>query len=217
MNYNTLYSKLQRWAQDSGTDFQTAIPDMIYDAELMISKDIGFDQMRVYSTLALVNGTHLYNKPAGCVAIRHIWYVDATGATNFLEFRRREMIQDYWPNTTVTTATPTFWTNYDSGAGPNLSTPILQIWVAGTPNASFTGVIENEQRIVGLSSTQPDTWISDNQEDLLFAACILKGAKFDKNPGDETRWQNDYTKFLVTTQAELDRIRSDATSITRAV
>lgn len=212
MTYDELVQRLQRWSRDTGTDFQTSADVMISDGELMISKDLNLDQMRVRSTLALVAGTYIYTKPTGCVDIRHISYVDATtGEIKFLEYRRREVIVDYapTPNALADRAAPLYWDNYDTASA-------FKIYVGPTPIVDLTGEIEHEVRIAGLSSTTATTYLSLYQPDLLFNAALMKSTIWSKNPLQFQAIQGEYQRHLGLTVSEQLRVRSDATNLTRA-
>ncbi len=216
LTYAQLKQKLERWVQDSGSDFITAIDDGIADAEFDISQALNCDQMRFPGTIAFVAGTYIYNKPVGAVTIRDIKYLDANGKIVFMEMRRREWIEDYapYPGVLAQRGPPRFWDNYETLA-PTTGLVTSQIYVGKTPDAPYTATAECEGRIMGLSTTNTTTWLSVYQPNLLFTCCIRKMVRFDKESDEAAKWDAEYANALSQAQVEVQRFRSDATSVQR--
>lgn len=214
--YAQIVQKLQNWMEDTGTDLGTAIPQAIADAEAMIARDLNVDQMRFNTALALIAGTYVYTKPVAALAIRQITYTTAAGAVVTLEYRRHEYIIDYAPTPGVLAdrKAPKFWDNYDQ---LNTTTGLVtaQIYIGPTPALSYTGNIEGEGAIAGLTSTNTTTYLSVYKPDFLFAACIKKAAKFQHDSPMIAEWDKTYGELLVGMQGEVVRSRGDATSTYR--
>lgn len=214
--YDTLKQAVIRFAQDFSGDFATSFDDGLAKAEEEIAKDLNVDQMQFRSTIALVAGTYLYNRPSGAFTIRHITYANGT-TTVFMEMRRHEWLIDYnpAPGVTANRAAPKYWAPYEA---LNTTTQVVtsQIMVAKTPDASYTATAECEGRITGLSSSITSTWLSSNQGNLLFNATIRKMVRFDQDDEMAKMWDAEYAASIQRTALEIQRFRSDDTSVLRA-
>lgn len=203
MTYAELIADLQTWMENTATTFTDSLDTIIDMAERRISKELNCDAMREQATLTLVNGTATAAKPATAVAINWV----RVGNTPPLEFRTLSFLLDYAPNA-ATTGTPRYYGNQDEST----------LYFAPTPNAAAAALTcrcEFDARITGLSAGTTTTWVSLNQPDLLFYACLLESGAFEKAGDDEQRYSALYDRALKSAQAEVARTRSDATSLMR--
>lgn len=212
LTYAQLKQKVQQWVQDFSSEFVTAFDDGLADAEFEISQAVNCDQMRFQGTINFVAGTYVYDKPAAAVAIRHISFLNGT-SVQFMQMRRREWIMDYAPQPGVLAqrGVPKFWDNYDTlTTATGLVTS--QIYIGKTPAAAYVATAECEGRIMGLTSSNTTTWLSVYQPNLLFAACMRRMVRHDKESDQAAIWDAEYVAGVQALTNEVMRQRSDATS-----
>lgn len=206
MNYSELVARLQAYHEDPDADFSAVVDDIIGLAELRISKDLDCDAMINFKADGtMTSGDHKLTKPVGCVAVNHFNYTISGTKRVILEFRREtSFLVDYHPDRAVTDP-PRYYSNWGAD----------EWYLAPTPDSNYPYEVEYGARISGLSSVVTTTWITLNYEDLLFFACLVEGDIFHKAPENVVLYEKKYAYELSTAKAEVERIRSDRTSIHR--
>ena len=195
--YSEIETRVKDFMEDDSDEFDVSFDVMLKNAELRISKELNVDSMIEYKTGTLTQGVNTLAREAAIIAVRR-FEITVNNEKRPVFFRQTSFISDYWPNAAKTDI-PLYYGNQDEAT-----------WlIAPTPKAAYSYSIENEQRITGLSSGTPTTWLSINQEDLLFYACLLEGGIFDQDPEDQTTYLELYQRTLDTTIAEVERNRSD--------
>jgi hypothetical protein len=197
MNYTELKTRIRNWLEDDYDEFTTDIDNMIELGEYRISKELNADAMITYQTGNLVVNNNQLAKDGNVVAVRKFNIV--SGTKRFpLFFRTTSFLDDYWPDRSKTDR-PLYYSNYDETT-----------WqVAPVPDTGYPVEIECEERIIGLSDTVTNTWLSDNAPDLLFYACALEAGVFDQDSEDGRRFAELYDRALGSARAEVSRVRSD--------
>lgn len=212
MTYAQLVARLKQYTEDNEAPFAGAIDPLIDDiidrAEKRISKDLHCDAMLVTArpTAVLPAGQYWIAKPADWIANNHFTlFPQPSGTPIVLAFRTRSFVERVYPVST-TRGDPRYYCNYDHTS-----------WrMAPAVNVACSAEIIYEARISGLSAVTPSTWISANQPELLFKACLTEAEVYHKSPDTKAMYEADYMADLDRTKGEISRQRSDATNLVRA-
>jgi hypothetical protein len=127
---------------------------------------------RKNASAALVQGTTDYTVPSARM-IRQVSVITAN-VTSYLNHRVDSYLRDYWPNAT-TQGVPEMYSTKTAATGGTTFT------VAPTPDATTsTYQVDYIAPETGLSSSNANTWIGDNAENVLLAACLYEASAFLK-------------------------------------
>lgn len=191
--YTTLKAAVVAFTEDQGTEFASAFDQILPLAEDKLLKDLDLELFDVSATSTFGISSPWVAKPSDMVALRSIHYTNADGDFVQLEPRSYEACKDYWPNSTDTTATPKYFSEWSD-----------EEWlVAGTPNAAFVTTIRYVKRPASMTSGNPTTWLGTHTGDLLFYACLLISEQFLKADPRIAVWGQDYAARLATALREL--------------
>lgn len=204
-SYTTLVAAIQAVTEEQGAEFLAYIPTAIQMAEDRILRDLDLEYFDVITASAFTASSPLVTKPTGATATRTLHYTDANGNFALLEPRSWEYVKDYWPKESTTTASPKYFAEYSS----------TQWYIAGTP--SGTNVVTSRCIIspAGLTSGNPNTWLSNYMGDLLLQACLTESEAFLKADNRIVVWKGDYAERLQAAKKVLKQAdRTDYTPIT---
>jgi hypothetical protein len=124
------------------------------------------------ASAALVQGTTDYTVPSARM-IRQVSVITAN-VTSYLNHRVDSYLRDYWPNAT-TQGVPEMYSTKTAAIGGTTFT------VAPTPDATTaTYQVDYIAPATGLSSSNTNTWIGDNAENVLLSACLYEASAFLK-------------------------------------
>jgi hypothetical protein len=172
MNYTTLVANIQNFLEDDSTELQASIDEIINQAEDMIFQRLpNLPCFRWTTTANLVAGTTDY-VVTGARMIRQVSII-SSNVVSYLDHRVDSYLRDYWPNAT-TQGTPKFYSTKSA------NTSGTTITIAPTPNAADGYQVDFIAPEVGLSSTNSNTWVGDNAENVLLSACLYEASAFLK-------------------------------------
>ena len=172
MNYTTLVANIQNFLEDDSTELQASIDEIINQAEDMIFQRLpNLPCFRQTTTANLVAGTTDY-VVTGARMIRQVSII-SSNVSSYLDHRVDSYLRDYWPNAT-TQGTPKFYSTKSA------NTSGTTITIAPTPNAADTYQVDFIAPETGLSSTNSNSWVGDNAENVLLSACLYEASAFLK-------------------------------------
>jgi hypothetical protein len=173
MNYTQLVANIENFLEDNSAELTTSIDQIIAQAEEMIFQRLpNLPCFRKNSSAALVQGTSEYVVPSARM-IRQVSVV-TSNVTSYLNHRVDSYLRDYWPNAT-TQGIPEMYATKKAAIGGTT------IMVAPTPDATAsTYEVDFIAPETGLSSGNANTWIGDNAENVLLAACLYEASAFLK-------------------------------------
>jgi len=172
MNYTTLVANIENFLEDDSTELQASIDEIITQAEDMIFQRLpNLPCFRQTTTANLVVGTNDY-VVASARMIRQVSVI-SSNILSYLDHRVDSYLRDYWPNAT-TQGTPKFYSTKSA------NTSGTTITIAPTPNAADGYQVDFIAPEVGLSSTNSNTWVGDNAENVLLSACLYEASAFLK-------------------------------------
>ena len=172
MNYTTLVANIQNFLEDDSTELQASIDEIINQAEDMIFQRLpNLPCFRQTTTANLVAGTTDYVVTSARM-IRQVSII-SSNVVSYLDHRVDSYLRDYWPNAT-TQGTPKFYSTKSA------NTSCTTITIAPTPNAADTYQVDFIAPETGLSSTNSNSWVGDNAENVLLSACLYEASAFLK-------------------------------------
>lgn len=172
MNYTTLVANIKNFLEDDSTELQASIDEIITQAEDMIFQRLpNLPCFRKTTSANLVAGTTDY-VVASARMIRQV-SVTSSNIASYLDHRVDSYLKDYWPNAT-TQGTPKFYSTKSA------TTTGTTITIAPTPNAADVYQVDFIAPETGLSSTNSNSWVGDNAENVLLSACLYEASAFLK-------------------------------------
>mgnify|MGYP000070720703 CR=1 FL=1 len=183
MNYTQLKANIENFLEDDSAELTTSIDQIIAQAEEMIFQRLpNLPCFRNTTAFVFVAGTSEYIVPAvGALAspiprmIRQVSFT-SSGSLSYLNHRVDSYLRDYWPDSTVT-GTPEMYATKTASTG---GTTIIVAPTPGLQAAQDFCSVDYIAPETGLSSSNANTWIGDNAENVLLAACLYEASAFLK-------------------------------------
>jgi len=178
MTYAELVQKIRDYTEVSSNVLTDSITnDIIRDAELRIMRDVDVDANKRYATAQVISGTRFIDTPQNTLVIRSAQIVDSDGTSNpdnreFLEWRDSSFMSEF--NPTNAQGVPKYYSWWDDDT----------IVLAPTPDATYTIQLNYILKPETLSSTNTQTYISQNFPNGLLYACLVEAFSFLKGPND---------------------------------
>jgi hypothetical protein len=178
MTYTELVDKIRDYTEvDANVFTSTILNGFIENAEFRILRDIDSDNNRRYDTANLIVNDRFISRPAGLLVVRSAQIVDSQGSSQpnnreFLQYRDTSFMSEF--NPTEDTGVPKYYSLWDEDT----------IVVAPTPDATYTIQLNYILKDPGLSSTNTQTYISQNFPNGLLYACLVEAYGFLKGPQD---------------------------------
>ncbi len=178
MTYAELVQKIRDYTEVSSNVLTTSIVnDIIRDAELRIMRDVDVDANKRYVTAQVIAGTRFIDTPIDTMVIRSAQIVDSDGVgqsdnREFLQWRDSSFMSEF--NPTNAQGVPKYYSWWDNDT----------IVLAPTPNATYTIQLNYILKPETLSSTNTQTYISQNFPNGLLYACLVEAFSFLKGPND---------------------------------
>jgi len=178
MTYAELVQKIRDYTEVSSNVLTDSITnDIIRDAELRIMRDVDVDANKRYATAQVISGTRFIDTPQNTLVIRSAQIVDSDGTSNpdnreFLEWRDSSFMSEF--NPTNAQGVPKYYSWWDDDT----------IVLAPTPDATYTIQLNYILKPETLSSTNTQTYISQQFPNGLLYACLVEAFSFLKGPND---------------------------------
>ena len=181
--YTELVSQIRDYTEVSSDVFtDSIINDFIEHTENKILRDLDLPVFRSYQYatftasngfLTLPGGTSITPTEFSIIRSVMIYPAAGTGDRTYLEQRDVTYMNEYWPDRS-TTGTPKYYSQWDQNT----------IYVVPTPSAAFYVEVGLTKLPTRLSSSNANTWLSDNAPALLLYGCLVEAFKFLKGPAD---------------------------------
>jgi len=178
MTYAELVQKIRDYTEVSSNVLTDSITnDIIRDAELRIMRDVDVDANKRYAQAQVISGTRFIDTPQNTLVIRSAQIVDSDGTSNpdnreFLEWRDSSFMSEF--NPTNAQGVPKYYSWWDNDT----------IVLAPTPDATYTIQLNYILKPETLSSTNTQTYISQQFPNGLLYACLVEAFSFLKGPND---------------------------------
>ena len=191
MTYDELVTKIRDYTEvDANVLTSTIVNGFIQDAEFRLLRDVDSDNNRRYDTANLVNGQRFIDVPPNTLIIRSVQVsdginFDAGRTRNFLEKRDTSFISEF--NSTGETGEPKYYANWDENT----------IALAPIPDSSYAIQVNYILKPTGLSSSNTNTYLSDEFPNGLLYACLVEAYGFLKGPADMLQfYEQKYTQSV---------------------
>ena len=178
MTYAELVQKIRDYTEVSSNVLTDSITnDIIRDAELRIMRDVDIDANKRYVTAQVISGTRFIDTPQDTLIIRSAQIVDSDGVAaadnrEFLQWRDSSFMSEF--NPTNAQGVPKYYSWWDDDT----------IVLAPTPNATYTIQLNYILKPETLSSTNTQTYVSQQFPNGLLYACLVEAFSFLKGPND---------------------------------
>jgi hypothetical protein len=198
MNYTQLVSNIQNFLEDDSTELSASIDQIIGQAEEMIFQRLpNLPCFRKTTSASLVQGTSDYVVPSARM-IRQVSII-TSNVVSYLNHRVDSYLRDYAPNAT-TQGVPEMYSTKTAAIGGTTIT------VAPTPDATTsTYQVDFIAPETGLSSSNANTWVGDNAENVLLAACLYEASAFLKAGETLTLYKTQFDEAVQLFVQEMQR------------
>jgi hypothetical protein len=185
MTYAELVQKIKDYTEvDSNVLSSNIINGFIENAEFRILRDVDSDNNRKYDTSTFVVSQRFLNTPANLLVIRSAEVING-GTRSFLDIRDVSFIDEY--NSTGTTGIPKYYANWNENT----------IQFAPIPDQTYTIQLNYILKPTGLSSTNTNTYLSQQFPNGLLYACLVEAYGFLKGPTDMLQYyENRYKQAI---------------------
>tara|TARA_R110002012_G_scaffold47071_2_gene123606 strand:+ start:333 stop:959 length:627 start_codon:yes stop_codon:yes gene_type:complete len=198
MNYTQLVSNIQNFLEDDGTELSASIDQIIGQAEEMVFQRLpNLPCFRKTTSASLVQGTSDYVVPSARM-IRQVSII-TSNVVSYINHRVDSYLRDYSPNAT-TQGVPEMYSTKTAAIGGTTIT------VAPTPDATTsTYQVDFIAPETGLSSSNANTWVGDNAENVLLAACLYEASAFLKAGETLTLYKTQFDEAVQLFVQEMQR------------
>ena len=198
MNYSTLKTNIQNFVEDDSSELSTSIDAIISQAEDMIYQRLpNLPAYRGSASGTLVVGTSQYTVTTARM-IRQISITDSSSNVVYLDHRIDSYLRDYWPNASTTGTSIMYSTDSASTSGTVFT-------LAPTPDATLAYKVDYIAPETGLSSSNTTSWIGDNAEAALLAACLYETSAFLKAADTLQLYKAQFDEAIQLLQQEMQR------------
>ena len=198
MNYSALKTNIQNFMEDDSSELTTSIDTIISQAEDMIYQRLpNLPAYRGSASGTLVVGTSQYTVTTARM-IRQVSITDSSSNVVYLDHRIDSYLRDYWPNAS-TTGTPRIYSTDSASTSGTVFT------LAPTPSATLAYKVDYIAPETGLSSSNTTSWIGDNAEAALLAACLYETSAFLKAADTLQLYKAQFDEAIQLLQQEMQR------------
>lgn len=208
LTYTQLVTAIKDWTENDGTEFTTNNIDLcIANAELRIMKELDLTAFR--KTVTLPTGTAYAGMamPEDLVVLRFLRLSGAnspggqTQTGDMLYLKDETFIREYQKSPS-TTGNPAYYAYQRSGANYSTTNRQTNIIFAPTPSVDKTVEIGYTYHVPGLSSSNANTYLGDDCQDVLLYACLVEAAVFMKDAAQLGTYQSLYERAVQTLGVE---------------
>ncbi len=198
--YTTLTEAIKSYAEDTDEDFVANIDDFIAKAETRILRDLDLETFEAWSLVTVSSGNRQVVKPTNTIEVNSLW-IRNPAVKSWIELPRRsfEYLTMFAP-VEAAVGVPQYYSEFDED----------DIYVVPTPDQSYSGGnarVRATIRPTGLSSSNAESWLSNNVADLLFHACMIEAHNFEKNPAKIEEAAGMYQSLIQQIGFEMEQIR----------
>jgi len=197
--YTTLTNDVIANMEEDPAEFVSALPSIIERAQSHLQRRLDPVNIITFTEVSVSASTRTLTLPSNLLVLKSI-QVCATGGWNNLLEQNNEFLTAYWPD--YTSCAPTkYYAPKDNAT----------IFLAPTPPADTTALIEYIPRVTVLSSAFPTNYFATYADTAFFAAAMLYANAWTKNAGAVTLWQGILNEELAVLNIESNRARRSDT------
>jgi hypothetical protein len=196
-NYTYLVNDIISACENTGTEFESYIPNMVNRAEERLTKDLDDYGLVSYTSVAVSISNNKVTLPSGTRMVKN-FNLESNGTKINLLLRTDEFINDYWP-VSASIGEPKYYARRNN-------TTVL---IAPTPASTHNAEVVYVSRPVTLSSVAPTNYFSDFCYDLLFNASMVEAMMFQKDMQMAGFFEQRYQQLLELQRNQARRNRRD--------
>lgn len=198
--YSSLSNDIIANMEEDSEEFVSALPSIIERAQSHLQRRLDPINIIRFTEVSVSASTRTLNLPSNLLVLKSI-QVCATGGWNNLLEQNNEFLTAYWPDYT-SCAPSKYYAPKDNSS----------IYLAPTPPANTTALIEFIPRVTVLSSAFPTNYFSENTDTAFFAATMLYANAWTKNAAAVDIWKRILDEELAALNNESSRARRSDTS-----
>ena len=173
--YGELKQAIQDYTENDETTFVNNLPVFIRNAEERILKNVQLDLFRKNQTAAFSAGDQYIACPSDFLAPFSFSYVDASGNSQYMDFKDVDFMREFAPDPTVT-GNPRYYAVFD----------VNNFIVAPTPSSAFAVELHYLYRPASLTTLADSgtTWLSTNAPMAMLYGSLSEAYTFMKGEQD---------------------------------
>lgn len=173
--YGQLKQAIQDYTENDETTFVNNLPVFIRNAEERILKNVQLDLFRRNQTANFNAGDQYIACPSDFLAPFSFSYVDASGNSQYMDFKDVDFMREFAPDPTVT-GNPRYYAVFD----------VNNFIVAPTPSAAFAVELHYLYRPASLTTLADSgtTWLSTNAPMAMLYGSLSEAYTFMKGEQD---------------------------------
>ena len=173
--YGQLKQAIQDYTENDETTFVNNLPVFIRNAEERILKNVQLDLFRRNQTANFLAGDQYIACPSDFLAPFSFSYVDASGNSQYMDFKDVDFMREFAPDPTVT-GNPRYYAVFD----------VNNFIVAPTPSAAFAVELHYLYRPASLTTLADSgtTWLSTNAPMAMLYGSLSEAYTFMKGEQD---------------------------------
>lgn len=197
--YSTLTADVIANMEEDSAEFVSALPSIIERAQNHLQRRLDPVNIIRFTEVSVSASNRVLNLPADLLVLKSI-QVCATGGWNNLLEHNNEFLTAYWPD--YTSCAPTkYYAPKDN----------VSIYLAPTPPANATALVEYIPRVTVLSSAYPTNYFSTYTDSAFFAAAMMYANAWTKNVAAVGIWKGILDEELTVLNLESSRARRSDT------
>lgn len=197
--YTTLTNDIIANMEEDSDEFVSALPSIIERAQSHLQRRLDPVNIIRFTEVSVSASTRTLTLPSDLLVLKSI-QVCATGGWNNLLEQNNEFLTAYWPDYT-SCAPSKYYAPKDNAS----------IYLAPTPPANTTALIEYIPRVSILSSATPTNYFGTYTDAAFFAAAMLYANAWTKNSAGTTIWKGILDEELAVLNNESSRARRSDT------
>ncbi|CAB5223843.1 hypothetical protein UFOVP735_11 [uncultured Caudovirales phage] len=197
--YTTLTNDVIANMEEDSAEFVSALPSIIERAQSHLQRRLDPVNIIRFTEISVSASNRTLTLPADLLVLKSI-QVCATGGWNNLLEQNNEFLTAYWPDYT-SVAPSKYYAPKDNAS----------IYLAPTPPANTTALVEYIPRVTVLSSTNPTNYFATYTDAAFFAASMMFANAWTKNAGAVTLWKGILDEELAVLNNESTRARRSDT------
>jgi hypothetical protein len=197
--YTTLTNDVIANMEEDSAEFVSALPSIIERAQSHLQRRLDPVNIIRFTEISVSASNRTLALPDDLLVLKSIQVCATNGWNNLLE-QNNEFLTAYWPDYT-SVAPSKYYAPKDNAS----------IYLAPTPPANTTALVEYIPRVTVLSSAHPTNYFATYTDAAFFAVSMMFANAWAKNAGAVTLWKGILDEELAVLNNESTRARRSDT------
>lgn len=198
--YSSLTNDVIANMEEDSEEFVSALPAIIERAQNHLQRRLDPVNIIRFTEVSVSASNRTLTLPTDLLVLKSVQVCATSGWNNLLE-QNNEFLTAYWPDYT-SCAPSKYYAPKDNAS----------IYLAPTPPANTTALVEYIPRVTVLSSAHPTNYFASYADTAFFAATMMYANAWTKNATAVTIWKNILDEELAVLNIEASRARRSDTS-----